>query len=392
MQKLFVVLIFTSMVLAACGPAPTTAPTAPATEIPTSTSSPTSTPPPTEAPTPEPAPPDYPLEGYGPANFPSDVNPLTGLKSANPALLDRRPMVIKVANLSRDVRPQWGLSLADIVFEYYTEEGGSRFAAIFYGNDADLVGPIRSGRFIDTDIVRGYEAVFAFGSAYEVEWQEYIESEFANRLVVEGSSSPMVRYEPNGLNYLVVKTADLSLYATQAGMQNVRQDLNGMFFQLEVPPAGQPGKQVFIRYSGSIYNRWDYEAATGKYLRFSETAEDYDNNNAQYAQLTDRLSGQPIAFDNVVFLYASHDIYSTDSSGTSIYDINLGGSGDAYAFRDGQGYQLKWQRNDTDVISLTNPDGTPFASKPGATWFEVIGVNSTAEQTDQSWRFTHQMP
>ena len=167
------------------------------------------------------------------------MNPLTGLTVANPALLERRPMVIKVSNLPRDVRPQWGLSLADIVFEYYTEEGSTRFAAVFYGNDAEMVGPIRSGRFIDAHIVRGYKAVFAFGSAYVAEMDRYLNSEFADRLVVEGPSTPLKRYDPNVYNYLVVNTADLSAYATSKGIENGRQNLDGMSFKLEAPAGGQ---------------------------------------------------------------------------------------------------------------------------------------------------------
>jgi hypothetical protein len=160
-----------------------------------------------------------------------------------------------------------------------------------------------------------------------------------------------------------------------------------MSFKLEAPAGGQPGKQAIVRYSGSIYNRWDYDSTTGKYLRFSETADDFNGQNEQYAQLTDRLTGQPVAFDNVVVLYVTHELYSP-----GIYDILFSGSGDAYALRDGQIYQVKWQRNDSDVVSLTNPDGTPFAFKPGATWFEVVGINSIVRQNDQGWRFIHQMP
>jgi hypothetical protein len=319
------------------------------------------------------------------------VDPLTGQRVPNPALLDRRPMVIKVQNIPRTGRPQWGLSLADIVFEYYAEEGATRFAAIFYGSDADMVGPMRSGRFIDTDIVQGYKAVFAFGSAYKAEWDQYVDSDFANRLVLEGSSTPLFRFDPNGLAYLMVKTADLSAFATKKGI-NGKQDLNGMFFKLETPAGGQPGTQASVRYSGVVYNRWDYDASTGKYLRFSDSSDDFNNNNEQYTQLTDRLNNQPIAFENVVVLYVDHKVYSSDSKGSKIYDIQLSGSGDAYAFRDGQVYKVKWQRNSKDVVSLSNPDGTPFAFKPGTTWFEVVGINTTLKQTDQSWRFIHVMP
>lgn len=384
MQKLLVVLVSLSVVLAACGSAPTPSPTATSTETPTTASTPS--PLPTDTPTLEPTPTSPPV-GYGPSNFPSGVDPLTGLEVVDPALLDRRPMLIKVQNLPRNSRPQWGLSLADIVFEYYTEEGTTRFAALFYGNDAKMVGPIRSGRFIDAHLVRGYKAVFAFGSAFKAEMERYLNSEFANRLVVEGSSTPLTRYDPNGFNYLMVNTADLNAYATKKGI-NGRQDLNGMSFNPTVPGAGQPATQAIVRYSSAIFNRWDYDPASGTYLRFSDAADDTSGGqNEQYAQLTDRLTNQPISADNVVILYVTHELYSVN-----IYDILLSGSGDAYAFRDGQVYQVKWHRNDTDVVSLTNPDDTAFAFKPGTTWFEVVGTRSTIEQTSQGWRFLHLMP
>jgi hypothetical protein len=327
------------------------------------------------------------VEGYGPSNFPADVDPLTGLKIANPSLLQRRPMLIKVSNLPRNVRPQWGLSLADIVFEYYAEEGSTRFAAIFYGNDSSMVGPIRSGRFIDYDLVRGYKAVFAFGSAYVAEMQRFNASDFANRMVVEQPGKPLTRYDPNGYDYLMVNTADLSAYAARQGFNGV-QNLNAMSFKINAPAGGQAGSQVFVHYSGAIYNRWDYNASSGKYLRFSETSTVNNvGQTEQYSQLTDRLTKQPIAFDNVVVLYVIHDLYAP-----GIYDILLSGSGQALAFRDGQAYQVRWQRNDTDVVSLTKPDGSPFLFKPGNTWFEVIGLQSTVTQNGPAWRFMHAMP
>lgn len=387
MKKPLYTLILLALLMTACGMA---APAA--TPTPTELILPTATPPPlpqTQTPTLTPtATPSYPPEGYGPSNFPTDVDPLTGLKVTNPALLERRPLAIKVSNLPRYVRPQWGLSLADIVYEYYTEEGTTRFIALFYGQDAEMVGPIRSARFFDVNIIRGYKAAFAFGSAYVVEMNRLLNAEFANRLVLEGASSPMTRYDPNGTNDLVVNTADLSAFITQKGIENGRQNLDGMSFKLDPPAGGQAVSHIFVRYSAAIYNRWDYDTAAGKYLRFSDTTEDLNSGQSeQYAQLTDRLTNQPIAFDNLVILYINHELYAAN-----IYDILFSGLGTGFAFRDGQAYQVNWQRNDTDVVSLSNPDGTPFAFKPGATWFEVVGLNSTLSQGEQGWRFTHLMP
>lgn len=386
MKKLLYLFASLSVLLAACSlagplanPTPTGTPLASATvSQPTLTLLPSAT----AAPSPTP-----PVTDYGPSNFPAGVNPLTGLTVPDATQLNRRPMLIKVSNLPRTIRPQWGLSLADIVFEYYTEEGSTRFAALFYGNNADMVGPIRSGRFIDADLVRGYKAIFAFGSAYVAEMDRYLRSEFANRLVVEGPNSPLKRYDPNGLNDLVVNTASLSAFITAQGVENGRQNLDGMTFKVVSPAAGQPGTQAYMRYSGSIYNRWDYDPTTGKYLRFADKTDDINRNDPQYAQSTDRLTGQPLAFDNVVVLFVTHETYAPN-----IYDILFSGSGDGYAFRDGLAYKVKWQRNDTDVVSLLNPDGTPFPFKPGATWFEVMGVSSTVTQTAQGYQFLHLMP
>ena len=75
---------------------------------------------------------------------------------------------MKVENLPRADRPQWGLSKADITYEYYTEEGTTRFISIFYGENADMVGPIRSARLFDLNIVPMYKSAFVFGSAWSL--------------------------------------------------------------------------------------------------------------------------------------------------------------------------------------------------------------------------------
>ena len=85
----------------------------------------------------------------GPDDFPENVNPLTGLVVDNPGVLERRPVGVKINNYPRTNRPQWGLSLADIVYEFYHNNDLPRFHAIFYGNDAEQVGPIRSARLFD---------------------------------------------------------------------------------------------------------------------------------------------------------------------------------------------------------------------------------------------------
>ena len=57
-------------------------------------------------------------------------------------------MAVKIEN-SGAARPQSGLNEADIVFEEIINDGDTRFAAVFHSQDADPIGPIRSGRYPD---------------------------------------------------------------------------------------------------------------------------------------------------------------------------------------------------------------------------------------------------
>ena len=140
-------------------------------------------PPPTEPPVPTAT--DVP-EVYGPDNFPADVNPLTGQKVSNPALLERRPLAVKVQIFPRGQRPPWGVALADIVYDYYQNNGLTRFHTIFLGTDATQVGPIRSARLFDGQLMNMYKSIFVFGGADSRILTRLYNAPYYDRLVVEG--------------------------------------------------------------------------------------------------------------------------------------------------------------------------------------------------------------
>lgn len=356
--------------------------------VPTATSTPTSFPPEIIEPT---ATSGKTIEGLGPDNFPKDVNPLTGLKVLDPTLLERRPLMIKVSNLPRYVRPQWGLNLADHVYEYYTEYGTTRFIAIYLGQDASQVGPIRSARFFDENIIRAYKAVFAFGSADIYVLNRLFNADFSDRLVLESNLTPMFRYDPNKYNHLMVGTAALSKYIGDKGIENGRQDLNGMLFQMKPPDSGVHAEQVSVRFSAAIYNKWEYNPSSGKYSRSSDIVDDPNGGlNEVYTPLSDQLTGEAVVSENVVFLEVPYKFFRREPEQMEIPFV---GSGAAFAFRDGNMYEVRWQRFEEDsMVSLAYEDGTLFPLKPGNTWFEVIGTTSEQIQVDQGWRFIFHIP
>jgi Protein of unknown function (DUF3048) N-terminal domain/Protein of unknown function (DUF3048) C-terminal domain len=334
--------------------------------------------------------PGYPEEGFGPDNFPLDIDPLTGL-STDPANLDRRPLLVKVSNLPREVRPQSGLSRADIVYEYYTEEGTTRFIAIYYGQDAEQVGSIRSARFFDENIVLMYRGLFVFGSADERVREQLYKSNFADRLIVEWQATCPALCRPDPVtNYLMANTAAVHVYARSQGVSDERQGLGGMRFRLQPPDGGQPVKQVYAWYSAVIYNRWDYDPPSGRYYRYVDAENALEGQPEVYKPLRDALGDVPISADNMVVLLMPHDFYSVSPE---IVEMQFSGTGPAYAFRDGQAYELEWARpNENGVLQLFTKDGETFPLKPGTTWFEVMGISTKFDLNEAFWRFEMRFP
>ncbi len=83
--------------------------------------------------------------------IPEIVNPLTGLPNTDPSTLTRPAMVVKIDN-HPSARPQMGINQADIIFEENVEKL-TRLAAVFQSEGSDPVGPIRSGRFQDINLL-----------------------------------------------------------------------------------------------------------------------------------------------------------------------------------------------------------------------------------------------
>ena len=91
--------------------------------------------------------------------------PLTGLPPAADQKVDRAALAVKIDNVDA-ARPQAGLNQADVVIEETVEGGLTRLMAIFQCSSTDSVGPIRSVRTSDADLLRLLNgAVFGFSGA-----------------------------------------------------------------------------------------------------------------------------------------------------------------------------------------------------------------------------------
>ena len=325
-------------------------------------------------------------------------NPLTGLPVSDPSLLDRRPMVIKVANAPDTIRPQSGLTLADVVYEYYIEWGDTRFIAVMYGNDSSMVGPVRSGRYFDEHVARMYNAFLVFKFADPREYSYLKNSTLNEFLVVPGSAScPPFLFGPekrDDYNNFFFNTTKWAACAARTGLDNSKQTLRGGFFTEQVARGSTlDATRIYSYFSRYSYNYWDYDAATHKYFRYQEANDIVGKNVEAYAPLSDAQTGLPVTADNVVVLFVPYTFENQYDADDEVYHIDLIASGNAYVFRDGYSTPAIWNRTDENQpLLLTTLTGNPIYLRPGRTFYEVLGVNSSHTQEGTGWRFVFQTP
>src|SRR5580692_13129395 len=101
---------------------------------------------------------------------PIPIAPLTGLPDPGGAALTRSALTVKIEN-TPEALPQWGIAQADVVYEEIVNGGITRLAAIFNSHAPTKVGPVRSVRPTDTQVVWPIGGIFAYsgGAPYAID-------------------------------------------------------------------------------------------------------------------------------------------------------------------------------------------------------------------------------
>ena len=338
--------------LSGCGAAPQATPTptktpqvATATPIPpTSTPEPTATP----APTNTPAPTDTPAATATPTQDARVINPaqmagisvFTGLQPDNPAVLERRPLAIKVDN-DPAVVPQSGLNKADVVVETRKEGCLTRFTAIYQSQDAERVGSVRSARLVDKELPVIFDAVLTFSGAVQPVYNILKDSDLGDRLFTQRTMfrDPNIAVPFN----LFANTTSLWKTVAERGLDTPPNPTAAWVFMEAAPDDGAPASQVDIPFPRPAFKvKWTYNPDSERWER-AINGETH----------IDKVDGKPISAANVVILTANHVQTLIAEQGTKLgqgpcsnasVEVQLWGEGPVKVLRDGQVYEGKWIR------------------------------------------------
>lgn len=329
---------------------------------------------------------------FGPGNFPKNINPLTGLVVSDPTILDRRPLMIKVSNFPAFGRPQSGLSFADIVFETYIGEGTNRFSAIFYGQNPEKVGPVRSARLADPQLASMYQSVLSFQSADSRVYVKILQD--LGIRAISGSSltcPALCNNDPNSIVGVYAEPEKLTEFAVNKGVYNTRKLLDGMVFN-SIPPNNSDNTAdiITIKYNDWDIGEWRYDAATNMYLRWVENLS--PDNVVTMVPLTDKLTGKQLSFSNVLILFAHYNEYNPTLHNIELLSNRKGMR--AVLFRDGNAYSGYWVSSATEQpIQFYFLNGTPLALKPGNSWMVITGSSSDLNYSEEGkWLMQFRLP
>ena len=291
------------------------------------------------------------------------TSPLTGLPMD--ILRSKRPvLVVKIDNAPK-ARPQIGLNQADVVFEEGVEGGITRFAALFQSEDSKPVGPVRSARSTDIKIVSAlHHPLFAYSGANAL-FKQYVHDA---PLVDVGVDNYPDRYHRE---------------ADRTSPYNLFSDTPALFDL--APPNSVPPPALFAwRSPGAAASGPGARAVTHARLwwqasKMTEAIWDWDPlskgwRRTQNGEIHVDAAGRQVTPANVVVQFVTyHDTGLVDSSGTSVPEADVVGSGDAWVLTGGMLIPCHWSKaSNTEITHYTDASGAEVRLAPGKTWVELV--------------------
>ncbi len=299
----------------------------------------------------------------------------------------RRILGVMIEN-STAARPQSGLSNADNIWEAVAEGGITRFLAVYYCQDADPVGPVRSARIYFLDLLQGYGEnplyahvggantpgpADALGTIQKIGWDQY------NDLNQFGVPFP---YYYRDYERLPNVATEHTMYASTAKLWQFAKDKRkltniddkGIAWDANFTPwkfkddapltqRGSTNKiSVYFWQQISGYDVvWNYDKQTNTYKRVNGGAPHMDKD-----------TGKQLAPKNVVVVLADESVANDSYNGQHLL-YGIIGSGDGYLFQNGKAEKITWKKADaTSQMRFYDVSGNEMSFVRGQIWVQIV--------------------
>lgn len=257
-----------------------------------------------------------------------------------------------------DARPQFGLEHTDIVYEELVEGGLTRYVAIWQSTVPDLVGPVRSIRPMDPDIISPYRGIVAYSGG---QWA------FVNLMrntpvvnAIHGQADTRhtfyrVKGRPGPHDVLVKAPQVIKDFGplpapAQAWSYALTPDASS------AAKEGEPATVLKYRFSSLMWGAWSYQPETERYYRTqANRGPDLDT------------AGNQLNATNVVVLRVHVKNRST------IPTTILNTVGEAWVFTGGHVIHGSFSKSSRSApLYLYDDNGFTIQLAAGNTWVELV--------------------
>ena len=298
------------------------------------------------------------------------MSPFTGIELSPEIWLKRprRVIAFKVDN-NLNARPQSGLQEADTVMEILVEGGMTRFLAFFMDKSSTYVGPIRSARPTDPNLVRPYGGILVVSGATAGLIPAI--RELGVPVLEEVSAPTMFR--------IANRKAPHNLYADT---ELVREyiDTKGFLFNQDVNPLYDFGNdqsnwltganRVTIKYSDFTTVIWKRD--NDQYSRF--IVDGYSPNDEAVAHNFITRDGYSDILQLPTVVVIQGPLYNDEV--TTLPSVLTVGVGPVTIFHNGKYIEGTWRRNDiTEPFEFIDKNQEKIEVPPSKQWIHILPLN-----------------
>lgn len=289
-------------------------------------------------------------------------SPLTGVAAKSPG--NHPALAVKIDNVD-PARPQTALERADIVYEEMVEGNLTRLIAVYHSDVPNVVGPVRSVRTSDIDVLAAMNRpLLAASGANSGVLREIANADVVNvNALVSGNAYYRSRSRRAPHN-LYAKTFDLYRSASRRSADR---------------PGGQPPS--LFRYRTPGQQPASAQATGGVLIAFGNATIEFAWSpthsgwvRTQNGRKHMTASGRRLAPENVVVLQTEYGRSVADSRSPEAHTV---GSGKAFVFTAGKLVQGTWSRSKAqDRIVLKDQQGKEIKLTRGQTFVELAPPTS----------------
>ena len=305
------------------------------------------------------------------------THPLTG--EALDTLYTGRPVGVVINNLKACL-PQYGISEADMIYEFEVEGSITRFLAIFSDvGSVKTIGPIRSTRTYFNNVCTSYgiPTVHCGGSTKALDGMYDDTNKLSKWVHIDQMSNGKYFYRDKdrqssgyAFEHTLFTTGDKLYQAMEdKGMNTVTENGTDYGLQFAQTPdfAGEAATKVTVTFRAKKTTQFTYNTQTGLYEAYQLKQNHIDAN-----------TGKTLSYRNLIALQAEQWI--SGSYARTYYDMI--GEGTGYFACDGKIIPIKWSRAAVDQpFSYTLEDGTPLTLGVGRTYVGIYGNTGSAKVT-----------